>query len=102
MGFFEIGRSTTSMTIPGLGTLDQTSENVAGSFDRYHVGNLGEFGDYGGDYRGLIGRCQAARFRGEQPEIGYQPSTPLDAGNPLRLNGPNASNVAVERRAESN
>jgi len=102
MGFFQIGRSTTSMTIPGLGTLDQTSESVGGSFDRYTVGNLGAFGDYGGDYRGLIGRCAVARFRGEEPEIGYQPLTPLDAGNPLRLNGPNASNVAVERRAENN
>lgn len=101
MGFFSIGRYTTSMSIPGFGTIDQISESVSGSFDRYGVGNLAEFADYGGDYRTQIGQCLVARFRGEELDIGYKPRTALDAGNPLRLNGPNASNMAVDRDART-
>lgn len=101
MGYFWIAKSSTSMSIPGLGTIDQTSESVGGSFDRYGVGNLAEFGDYGGEYRTQIGQCMVARFRGEQIDIGYKPRIALDAGNPLRLNGPNANNIAVERDAET-
>ncbi|MCW5977539.1 MAG: hypothetical protein KIT09_05660 [Bryobacteraceae bacterium] len=94
-GYFNLGRQNISTEVPGVGGFDLTTESVGGQFARYGVGNLGEFE---GDFSGLAGSCFVTRFQGDESQPGaYTPPTPLDAGNPLRLNGPNAANVAVER-----
>ncbi len=101
LGSFILSRMTTSSAIPGLGSFEMTTENVAGEFARYSVGSVGGFGDSSAEYAGLIGRCLVYRFRGSTQPALFSPPIPLDAGNPLRLNGPNANNVAVPRLASN-
>jgi uncharacterized protein (TIGR03437 family) len=102
LGFFSLSRSSTSTSIPGFGTFDLTTEGIGGSFARYSVGNLAGFGDFSADFSNFIGRCLVSRFRGGDVPSLVQPPVPLDAGNPLRLNGPNANNLAVERMTPGN
>jgi uncharacterized protein (TIGR03437 family) len=97
LGFFSLSRATISATVPGLGAIELTEEGVGGSFGNYTVGNLGGFADFGGDLPSLVGNCSVSRFRGGDLPVGFFPATPLDAGSPLRLNGPNANNFAVGR-----
>jgi hypothetical protein len=88
------GKNITSRASPAPS--DSTSENAGGLFARYGIGNLSQ---YQADFSNLAGTCTVIRFRDDDLPIGYTPPevTLLDAGNPLRLNGPNASNVAVEQ-----
>lgn len=98
LGAFVLSRVTTAATIPGFGSFDMTTESVGGEFARYTVGSVGGFGDSSAEYSSLIGRCLVYRFRASQQPPLFSPPVPLDAGNPLRLNGPNANNIAVPRQ----
>jgi uncharacterized protein (TIGR03437 family) len=102
LGAFILSRATTAATIPGFGSFEMTTDSVGGEFARYSVGSVGGFGDSSAEYANLIGRCLVFRFRGSEPPPLFRPPVPLDAGNPLRLNGPNANNLAVPRETQSN
>jgi hypothetical protein len=94
-GTLNLSKQIVSANVPNMGSFDLNTESVGGLFGRYSVRNLGE---YQGDFSSVINTCQVTRFRSaDLPLGGYQPPTLLDAGNPLRLNGPGASNVAVPR-----
>jgi uncharacterized protein (TIGR03437 family) len=100
VGDFTLSRSTTEMTLPGVGSFEMTSENLVGGFARFTVGNLGALANYPGLVTLQIGQCYIARLQSTQTDFGefglfFDPIKDLDAGSPLRLNGPNASNVAV-------
>jgi uncharacterized protein (TIGR03437 family) len=101
LGAFILSRTTSAVTAPGLGSFEMTTDSVGGEFARYSVGSLGGFGDSSAEYSNLIGRCLVYRFRGREEPPRFSPPVPLDAGNSLRLNGPNANNVEVPR-GESN
>jgi len=100
VGAFTLSRSTTEMTVPGIGSFEMTSEGLDGGFARFTVGNLGALTDYPGLLTFQIGQCYVARLQTNQTDfeefgLFLDPIKDLDAGSPLRLNGPNASNLAV-------
>jgi uncharacterized protein (TIGR03437 family) len=100
VGDFTLSRSTTEMTLPDVGSLEMTSEDLNGGFARFTVGNLGVLSDYPGLITLQIGQCYVARLQSTQTDFDefglfLDPMKDLDAGSPLRLNGPNASNLAV-------
>ena len=95
IGGFALTKSTTSLSIPGLGSFDTTSESVGGSFSKYTSDTLTSVG---GISVAQIGSCYATHLRGttDQALQGVVNSA-ADAGTPLLLNGPNASNKAIPR-----
>ncbi|MDX2149941.1 MAG: hypothetical protein SFV54_04350 [Bryobacteraceae bacterium] len=79
--------------IPLLGSFK--SEDVNGSFSRYRADQYAA-----SNTAALVNldSCFVTRRTGTTDQLTFGPTpSPLDAGNPLRLNGPNASNVAVDR-----
>ncbi len=98
-GSFSLLKQSTSISVQGM-SLDMTTEAIGGSFQRIGVGGLAEVSE-GMDMP--VGACQVYRSRGDQEALllGPPPVQPLDAGAQLTLNGPNASNVAVPRDADS-
>ncbi|HBY59141.1 MAG TPA: hypothetical protein DEH78_04930 [Solibacterales bacterium] len=98
MGLFNLSSIETSISVPILGSITSKTESVSGNFSRYRAdqaadSNISLFSNLDG--------CFVLRRRGEadQLALGVAP-TPLDAGTPLRLNGPNASNIAVDRSSD--
>ncbi len=95
IGGFSLVKSTISLTLPGLGSLETTSESAGGSFSKYTSDQVTLVG---GVSSAQIGSCYATRLRGTTTEA-FQGVVrgAADAGNPLLLNGPNASNKALAR-----
>ena len=95
LGQFNLVKQSIGVSIPGFPAIDTTTENIGGSFARYGVGNLNSFTSPNPP----TGTCQVTRVRGGQNDVLATPvpTTPLDAGAQLTLNGPNANNIAVPR-----
>jgi uncharacterized protein (TIGR03437 family) len=96
-GSFSIAKLSQKISVPGLGSIDSSTETVGGSFGSYGVDSVGS-----ANFSLLqIGACSVFRRTGSQSEIatGTAPAA-LDAGTPLSLNGPGASNKAVPRSTD--
>jgi uncharacterized protein (TIGR03437 family) len=91
-GSLTISKLTTKLSLPGLGSFDSTTESVTGSFSRYGVSQVAS----AGFSTNQVGSCTVLRRTGDQTSIlTGAPPEPLNAGNALTLNGPNASNKAL-------
>ena len=96
-GSLTISKLSQNISVPGLGSIDSTTESTGGSFGSYGVDSVGS-----ANFSLLqIGACSVFRRIGSQSEIatGTAP-TALDAGAQLTLNGPGASNKAVPRSVD--
>lgn len=95
IGGFTLVRTTISLSVPGIGSFETTSENVGGSFSKY---TSDQVAFVGGVSVAQIGSCYAVRLRGTTQEAlqGIVRGA-ADAGTPLLLNGPNASGKPVPR-----
>jgi uncharacterized protein (TIGR03437 family) len=98
LGSFALTKQTVSISFAGL-SLDTSIEAVGGSFARYGVGNLSQFGVSPSQ----LGACQVFQLHGSENDLllgltsAPVAAVALDAGNQLTLNGPNANGIAVPR-----
>ncbi|MBI4877206.1 MAG: hypothetical protein HY822_21440 [Acidobacteria bacterium] len=98
IGSLNLSKTSTKLSVPGLGSLDSRTESASGSFGRFSVDAVGS-----SNFSLLqIGSCFVFRRIGTSDELA-QGSTPapLDAGAQLMLNGPNAVNKAIVRPGAS-
>jgi hypothetical protein len=97
--FFSLGKQTAAISFGGV-NLTQVTENVSGSFGRFTLSNLS---DFGGPAAALIttsiGSCTVSTLTFQGANFSVAPATPLDAGAQLTLNGPNVSNKAVPKQS---
>ncbi len=100
LGSILLNKATITISVPGLGTLDTTSESAIANFAQYGTGNLSGFGGTQGVSG--IGQCIVNRQIATQDQL-VAPTIQalfLDAGAQLTLNGPNAANIAIPRVAD--
>jgi uncharacterized protein (TIGR03437 family) len=97
-GSLDLVKSTSKITVPGIGSLDTTSETASGSFGKYTIDTVGS----SPFALTQIGACYVFRRTGDATEValGKAPIS-LDAGAQLTLNGPNANNIAVPRETST-
>lgn len=95
IGSLGLSKTLTRISVPGLGTMDSSTETASGSFGKYTIDAVAT-----SDFSLVqIGACFIIHRTGTQDQIlqGTLP-TPLDAGAQLTLNGPNASNKALTQQ----
>ncbi len=92
IGTLSLSKLGLKVTVPVLGTIDQTSESASGSFARYSISDVAT----SNFAFTQTGSCFVSKRVGTTGDIvsGALP-TALDAGTKLTLNGPNASNIAL-------
>jgi hypothetical protein len=92
IGVLSLLKYATEFSAPGLGTINSNTESAGASFAKYTIDTIGT-SNFSFDQ---IGACYVFRRTGTTQDIiqGTAP-TPLNAGDHLTLNGPNASNVAI-------
>ncbi|MBZ5594776.1 MAG: hypothetical protein LAP39_21230 [Acidobacteriia bacterium] len=99
IGTLTLLKNSLELTVPTLGTIQSKSESASGSFAKYTVDTVGTANFSLTE----IGACYVYQRTGtSQQIIQGVPPTPLNAGNHLTLNGPNASNVAMPMLAGAN
>lgn len=91
-GSLSITKLSTKLTVPGLGSLDSNTEGAAGSFSRYGISQIAD----ANFSINQVGACIVSRRTGDRTSIlTGAPPEPLNAGNALTLNGPNALNRPI-------
>lgn len=97
LGTLSLAKQAVSLSALGI-SLDTTTETASGNFARFTVGSIG---NYSGVLTTTSG-CQVFRRTGGQQDLlfGTAPTTALDAGAQLTLNGPGATNIALPRDAQ--
>ena len=96
-GALTLAKTSSKVTVPGVGTIDSATESASGFFSRYGVSQIGD----ANFSLTQVGACTVFRRTGDIAAIltGTPPQA-LDAGNQLTLNGPNASNRAVPNQTD--
>ena len=98
VGAFNLSKGTTSISFSGQ-SFDSSSESAGGSFSKYTADKLTSVG---GISVAQIGSCYVARMRGTTTDALQGPVIKAaDAGTPLLLNGPNASNKQLPRGTDN-
>lgn len=88
-GSLSISRFTLKLAVPGLGSFDSITESAEGYFSRYGISQIAD----ANFSVNQVGACTVSRRTGDQTSLlTGTPPEPLNAGNALVLNGPNASN----------
>jgi len=91
-GYLNISKMVLKLSEPGLGSFDSTTESVSGAFSQYGISQIAD----ANFSTSQVGSCFVSRRIGDQVSIlTGTPPEPLNAGNALTLNGPNASNRAI-------
>ena len=98
LGSLTLIKTITSFSL-NSGPLDVTVEGAFASFAQYGIGGLSAFGNIQGT--GPSGECVVTHLIDTQDQLSASglPSTLLDAGAQLTLNGPNSNNIAITRGA---
>ncbi len=92
-GFLNLSKVSTKLTVPGLGAIDSTTESASGAFSRYGISQIGD----ASFSLSQVGACSIFRRVGDVSTITTGGTAQaLDAGSQLTLNGPNASNRAIQ------
>ncbi len=88
-GELSVSKVTLKFTVPGLGSVESTSESASGAFSRYGTSQIAN----ANFSLTQVGACFVTRRIGDQTTLltGVPPE-PLNAGNALTLSGPNATN----------
>ncbi len=97
IGALTLAKTSSKVTVPGIGTIDSATESASGYFGRYGVSQIAD----ANFSLTQVGACSVFRRTGDITAIltGTPPQA-LDAGNQLTLNGPNASNKAVPNQTD--
>lgn len=97
-GALSIAKISTKLSVPGLGSFDSISESAGGSFSRYGVSQIADAVFSVSE----VGACSVSRRIGDATSLlTGTPPEPLNAGNALTLNGPNASNRSIPNSRNS-
>jgi uncharacterized protein (TIGR03437 family) len=99
VGALNLGKAFSQMTVPGMGTVESTTESVGGGFFRFRADQMEALP---AGWVMQSGTCYFLRRRGPLDfGLPAPPPVALDAGPQLSLNGPNANNRAVPREAHN-
>jgi hypothetical protein len=97
VGSFSLVKASSLITVPGLGSVETTTEGAGGAIYRFRADQMDSLP------AGLTiatGSCYSWWRRGRAEEITPPPPVvALDAGPQLVLNGPNANNRAVPKQS---
>ncbi len=96
-GSLTLAKTSSKVTVPGVGTIDSANESASGYFSRYGVSQIAD----ANFSLTQVGACSVFHRTGDITAIltGTPPQA-LDAGNQLTLNGPNASNKAIPNQTD--
>lgn len=92
VGSLALSKLSSKISVPGVGSIDSSTETAGGAFSRFGISQIAD-----ANFSLIqIGACSIFRRTGDVTTIlTGTPSQPLDAGNQLTLNGPNAANRAL-------
>jgi uncharacterized protein (TIGR03437 family) len=95
MADFSLAKLTAAISAAGQ-SMTSSTETAGGEFTRYGLGNLPSDTSSSSIH---VGACTVVHttVTPGTPAVTGPPDTYLDAGDPIRLNGPNASNVSLTR-----
>lgn len=98
VGSITLSRSSTKIDVPGLGSIDMTSDNGSASFFSYQtaelIANASSFSPTS------MGSCMvySLKFDGQNIPTVQMKSTPLDAGAAIALSGPKGNKQLTKQK----
>ncbi|MGH9657591.1 MAG: hypothetical protein ACRD96_03545 [Bryobacteraceae bacterium] len=97
-GSLTLAKLSTKLTVPGLGTFDAITESASGFFSRYGISQIAD----ANFSMTQAGACFVFRRTGDLTAIATGvPPQALNAGSQLTLNGPNATNRALQNQSNA-
>ncbi len=100
VGLFDLGAQTSKVSFQGQ-SLETRNEAITGGFYKYTATNIDTLAEYDPSQSASgIGTCRVIRQTSYQTTETAAQLSVLDAGNPLKLNGPNAAGISVDQQAD--
>lgn len=100
VGAFGLSAQTTQVSFGGT-SVETRNEVVSGGFYKYTAANIDALGDYDPSQSAAgIGTCRVVRQNSFDTTENTAQLSVLDAGNPLKLDGPNAAGISVDQQVD--